>query len=290
MKKSPNSCTTTYRLLLASVALAGWVLANAPSNAAELGTVTGDRVNVRARPGKNAEVVAQLAKGETVEILERQSVTEGAGSADWLRIQMPATAKCYVHTKYLTNGVANADAVYIRCGPGTNFRDVGKLGKGEKVEVTGTKGEWACIKPTPKCSAWVAASFVKVEAAPIPPAAPPAPAATGPVEVVTPPIAVSPATAQPAVQVVETDPEVRVYYVVKTGVLQKVPDPTRAPGAYQLMTPEVHRLQSRLAYLEAPQMNLSRYQGKTVRVFGTQRWRKTERDPVIAVERVEMIW
>lgn len=290
MKKSQSSCNPSHRLLLVSVALVGLALLTPRCGAAEPGTVTGDRVNVRARAGKNAEVVAQLNKGATVDILERKTITEGAKPAEWLRIVMPSTAKCYVSAKFVANGVVSAEAVYVRCGPGTNFRDVGKLAKGDRVSVVETKGEWTHIKPTPQCSGWIAASLVKVEAVPVPPLAPPAPAATAPIEVVTPSMTAPMLPGQPTVRVVNTDPEMRVQYVVKTGVLQSVPDPAKAPGSYQLMTPEVDRLQSRLAYLEAPQMNLLRYQGKTVRVFGTERWRKTDRDPVIAVERVDMVW
>jgi len=90
--------------------------------------------------------------------------------------------------------------------------------------------------------------------------------------------------------IVNTDPEIHAAYVVKAGVLQKVSDSAKASVSYQLTTPEVQRLRSRIAYLESPQMNLSRYEGKNVRIFGTERWRKGERDPVIVVERVEMMW
>ena len=43
-------------------------------------------------------------------------------------------------------------------------------------------------------------------------------------------------------------------------------------------------------YLDAPAASLSRYEGKHVRVLGNQRWKRSERVPVIAVERCEMIW
>ena len=53
---------------------------------------------------------------------------------------------------------------------------------------------------------------------------------------------------------------------------------------------EADRLSFRIAYLETSETNLKRFEGKHVRIVGTQRWRKGERYPVIAIERVDMVW
>jgi hypothetical protein len=45
-----------------------------------------------------------------------------------------------------------------------------------------------------------------------------------------------------------------------------------------------------MAYLDAPQMDLVRYEGKHVRVLGNQTWKRDERYPVIAVERLDPVW
>ena len=65
---------------------------------------------------------------------------------------------------------------------------------------------------------------------------------------------------------------------------------TKAPGSYALMTPNVGDREYVIAYLDAPQTNLARYNGKHVRVLGNQRWQRDERYPVIAVERVDIVW
>ena len=44
------------------------------------------------RPSLSSEVVAQLHKGETVDVLDRKSVTEREKPMDWLRIALPSTA------------------------------------------------------------------------------------------------------------------------------------------------------------------------------------------------------
>ena len=161
----------------------------APVTQTGQGTVKGDRSNVRSRPSMNAEVVAQLHKGDTVDVLERKSVTERSKSMEWLRVTLPPTAKCYVSAKHVTDGVVNTDNLNVRCGPGSNYRDIGKLPKGTKVEVVETTGEWTQIKPTPHCTGWIATELVNIEttaAAVVTP--PPAPSVNTP-EVVTPPVA-----------------------------------------------------------------------------------------------------
>jgi uncharacterized protein YgiM (DUF1202 family) len=296
MKSLKNFNTTQFRWLwLSAVATAAlWPLATATR--AEQATVQRDRSNVRARPSTASEVVAQLPKGQAVEVLEHKTEPGKEKPMEWLRIPLPADAKCFVAAKLVSNGAAAVDAVNIRCGPGTQFRDVGKLAKGEHVEVVNTVGEWLQIKPTPQCTGWIAAELAEIHGASAPSApqvpAAPVPAANAPPEVTTPPVAVSPtpAPAAPAIEVVNTDPDLQVAYVVKDGVVRAVKDAANAQGSYELMTPEMNRLQQRICYLDSPQINLDRYQGKHVRVSGNQRWRKGDRYPVIVAERVDMVW
>jgi uncharacterized protein YraI len=261
-------------------------VATAPTIETGRGIVKGQHSNVRSRPSLSSEVISQLHKGESVDVLERKTVTEREKSMEWLRIALPATAKCFVSAKHLTDGAANVENLNVRCGPGSNYRDIGKLSKGAKVEVVEKKGEWVQIRPTAECSGWIAAELVDVEAAP----RAPAPSA-GTTDIVTPPVAVpsAQAPAAPAVSVVNADPDILVTYVVKDGYVGAVNEPN-APSAFELRTTEVDRLSFRVAYLETSDTNLKRFEGKHVRIVGTQRWRKGERYPVITIERVDMVW
>ncbi len=301
MRKWTNSRSFRRQLfVLSALACAGpWVVcavradsgaaapvAAAPAAETGRGTVKGQHSNVRSRPSMGSEVITQLHKGESVDVLERKTVTEREKPMDWFRIALPPTAKCYVSAKHLTDGAANVENLNVRCGPGSNYRDIGKLTKGTKVEVVEKKGEWVQIRPTPECSGWIAAELVDVEAAP----RGPAPSA-GTTDVVTPPVAVSPAPAPaaPVVSIVNADPDVLVTYVVKDGYVGAVNEPN-APATFELRTAEVDRLSFRVAYLETSDTNLKRFEDKHVRVVGTQRWHKGERYPVIAVERIDMVW
>lgn len=299
MKRFTSSCNSHQRFFILSVALACAAILSAPVGRADSGaaiqpvaapvaqtgrgTVKGEHSNVRSRPSLQSEVVAQLHKGDSVDVLERKTVTEQK-AMEWLRIALPATAKCYVSAKHLTDDAANVDNLNVRCGPGSSYREIGKLPKSTKVQVVERKAEWVQIKPTSECSGWIAAELVEVQAAPI--AVPtPAPSAST-TEVVTPPAA---APTGPAVSVVNTDPDVLVTYAVKDGYLWSVNE-SNAPASFELRTPEADRLSFRIAYLEASDTNLKKFEGKHVRVVGNQRWRKGDRYPVIAIERIDMVW
>jgi hypothetical protein len=77
--------------------------------------------------------------------------------------------------------------------------------------------------------------------------------------------------------------------VVKAGILRATKQ-TDAPAAYELMTEPMNRLEHRLCYVDPAQANLSRYEGKHVRISGNQRWRKDDRYAVLSIERVDMVW
>lgn len=303
MKKCSNSCNFRRQFFVLSAMLACTAVWAVPAARADAGagvqpvaapvaqsgrgTAKGDHSNVRSRPSLNSEVVAQLHKGDFVDVLEHKTVTEHGKSMEWLHIALPATAKCYVSAKHLTDGAANVENLNVRCGPGGSYRDIGKLPKGTRVETIEKKGEWVQIKPTSECSGWIASELVEVVAVVPPPIAVPATVPAGnPGEIVTPPVA---APLAPSASVVNTDPDVLVTYAVKDGYLQSVTE-SNAPASFELRTAEVDRLSFRIAYLEASDTNLKKFEGKHVRIVGNQRWRKGDRYPVIAIERIDRMW
>jgi len=56
--------------------------------------------------------------------------------------QMGQTERRFPAKAYMTG-----DRVNVRCGPGTNYRSLAKLNKGDEIVVMGKKGEWFAIKP-----------------------------------------------------------------------------------------------------------------------------------------------
>jgi uncharacterized protein YgiM (DUF1202 family) len=303
MKKFANSCSFQRQLFVLSIAVACAALGSAATGRADSGAaiqpvaavdtatgrglVKGEHSNIRSRPSLHAEVITQLHKGDSVDVLERKTVAEHEKSMDWLRISLPAAAKCYVSAKHLTDGTVNVENLNVRCGPGATYRDIGKLAKGTKVEILGKKAAWVQIRPPAECSGWINAELVDVQAASAAPVVVPMsepPTSSG--EIVTPAVA---APTAPSVSVVNTDPDVLETYAVKDGYLESVSE-TNAPHSFELRTAETDRLSLRMAYLEASGMNLKKFEGKHVRIVGTQRWRKGERYPVLTIERIDMVW
>lgn len=248
------------------------------------GIVKADRVNIRSRPSTAAEVLGQLNRGDVVDIHGRTNVTEAGSTREWMQIALPAHARAFVASRFVSEGRITAEDVMVRSGPGTNYRDIGRAQKNEPVTVVGQQGDWTQIRPTPGCRGWVAADLVDVP--------PPAVAAAEPpvaTEIVLPPVPqpLPPAPPVVEVQVIPTDPEVRTQQVVKVGILGATAE---GPTGYELLTEERMRLQHRRSYVEAPEINLERYVGKWVRIVGTEIWQRGERYPVIKVDQIDIVW
>ncbi len=163
--------------------LAGWA-ALAP--AATKIRAKGDRVCLRAAPDPEAEVVTQLAAGDSLQ-------AQGSLDGEWVEVEIPPSADVWVYGELLRDGKVSAERVQVRSGPGINYRTLGKLDQGQSVAVRQTSGEWLSIAPPPGCTAWIFRKFVEpvpgtarpvVAPAPVPtpvtpvPAPPPAPRVT----------------------------------------------------------------------------------------------------------------
>ncbi|MBM3889854.1 MAG: SH3 domain-containing protein, partial [Verrucomicrobia bacterium] len=177
---------------------------------AEPATVTGDRVNVRAANKPTAEVLLQLSQGDQVDLLEALPAPAAAAeTVAFVKIRMPAAGVVWVAQNMLdaTGAVVAKNNVNLRAGPGTNFSVVGKINKGEQIQVVKKEGDWVQIKPTANCWAFIAARYLHAGitpgiARPAPPpaliaAAPAAPTPSAPPAAVTPPPAAPPAPVTP---------------------------------------------------------------------------------------------
>lgn len=106
-------------------------------------------VNVRKGPGSSYKKLGRLSKGQTV------AVWEIVGN--WAKITCTGSQYGYVFLDYLrfeedvtlqapSVGTATSkESVNVRSGPGTSYRKVGKLKKGDTVQVIADKGKWLQI-------------------------------------------------------------------------------------------------------------------------------------------------
>lgn len=289
------------------------------AGAEEVAIVKKDRVNVRAQPTLNSEVITQLKKGETVIVLEEIAARKPKRGepAKWARIELPPNTPVWVYAPYIetTNDTVNIKRLNLRAGPGENFSIIGRIERGTPVKQIRTTGNWMEIEAPANAYAFVDAEKLEKSAAPVPaptelaanttkaaPAQPPptvenvkpetAPAvATEPVPAPT--QAAQPATQPPGLApqpapppTVEAAPPKRVVSREGTVVVSRS---IQAPTSYALEHRESHRTVNYL-HSESEDIDLKKFAGKKVIVMGEelidQRWVNT---PIIEVESIRLV-
>ena len=128
------------------------------------GTVSADRVNVRARASLIGARVTQLRKGDKVSVLAKVSVAPPRKNepVDWLRIVMPAAGQTWVYLGFVEEGKVTVSKLNVRAGDGERFSIVGHLAKGDAVKEKRTAGDWIEIEHPVGAHAYIAAKFIDV--------------------------------------------------------------------------------------------------------------------------------
>ena len=80
-------------------------------NPAKAGTVSADRVNVRARASLIGERVTQLRKGDSVKVLAKVKVnpSKEGEPLEWLKIAMPPGGQTWVYMAFVKDGKITAN-------------------------------------------------------------------------------------------------------------------------------------------------------------------------------------
>ena len=109
-------------------------------------------------------------------------MAKGDDMKHWAHITYPTNAPVWIFASFVdSNKVVTVPKLNLRGGPGENYSIIGRLTKGATVTEIETKGEWMQVQPTPGCSAFVAAMFLKQDAslvASVEPAVPSVPPAS----------------------------------------------------------------------------------------------------------------
>ncbi len=143
--------------------------------------VTADRVNLRAAPNGNAEVIGQV-------MYEERLVLKGDLSEPWVKVGIPARFHVWMYSKLIRNGKVVVNSALTRAGAGLNYNVVGEIERGTLLEERGTFGDWTKLAPLPQCFAYITNCYVAAVSPDTPPAAPVAePLPEKPVEVLPPP-------------------------------------------------------------------------------------------------------
>lgn len=280
-------------------------------------TVNGTHVNMRGRSTIVSESLGQFKKGDAVIVLEQvaNKWAKGADPKQWARIALPAGAPCWVFAAFVdASNTVTATKLNLRGGAGENFSILGRLSKGTTVKPIATKGEWMQIEPPEVATAYVAAMYLKQDAAAIAkvePARPtpvlePAstnviteiePTVAAPVEVAA---ATRPATGSSELEAFASDlaggtgeltePEAPLLprVVMREGIVHNATS-IQAPSHYSLLGLETRRTINYL-YTSSTNVNLNRYQGMHIIATGEEsldeRWPNT---PVLTLHRIQVI-
>lgn len=150
--------------------VAAAVLAAHTASSVQYVSVQGDRVNLRATPDSESEVVGQVSEPD-------QLVLQGSVTDPWVKVTPPDTLDLWIFANLVKDGKVTVNNAQVRSGAGLNFNVVGKLQRDDTVNIRGKVGDWIKIAPFPTAAVWVTNSYVKLSAppAPPPPVTPPPP-------------------------------------------------------------------------------------------------------------------
>ncbi len=279
--------------------------------------VVASNVNVRAQAKLKSEVVTRLTKGQMVTVLE-EIVRNNSGPEEpsaWAKIVLPANAHAWVSSAFIdaTNKTVVPKKLKLRAGPGENYSVVGMLERGESVKDLTVKGEWTEIEAPTNAYAFMAAQYLKQEAAgavaaapTVPPEPTPAPAVVAENPTMAPAPTEAPAvTSTPAENAAMTNVVAEATGTNATDLaMPEEPPPPRiveheglvrgmtsiqAPSHFALVSAENGRLIDYL-HTTSRDLDLRRYKGLKVIVTGEEgldeRWGNT---PVITIQKIIVV-
>jgi len=268
--------------------------------------VTVSNLIVRGQAGLQGEVITHLLPGETVTVLSQINLDKHAAGepAQWAKMAYPTNAHVWVNAKYVdgANNVVSAKKLNLRAGPGENFSVVGVVERGTPVSPVTTKDGWTRIEAPASAYAFVAAMYLKQEAAaPVETAPTPTPVEAAPTPAPTPTpvpeaqsIVIQPTPAPtapppaPELAAVDTNVPAGPRVVSHEGVVRHVGS-LITPTEYELYDPTTD-VNVNFLYTTTTNLDLSRYVGMKIIVTGqeglAERWPEI---PVLTVQRILVI-
>ena len=141
---------------VSSFLIAVFLVLSASSPAfAEQAVVTGDGVNVRTGPGTAYGFFTSIARGTTVEVINRTNAdwylvswdgNSGYISSEFLQLEEEDHSAQAVSESSAVPGYINGSYVCLRSGPGTSHTILGTYSTGKEVTITGSSGDWTAVR------------------------------------------------------------------------------------------------------------------------------------------------
>jgi len=117
------------------------------------GTFTAWYQWVRSGPDKTYPHVDYLTRHQKVQVYEEQNGWGRIGENRWTHL--------YYIAPILGSGICKAWYLYVREGPGTNYKDVGYITNGTRVEIYKRENNWGRIHPSQE--RWVSLNWIEEE-------------------------------------------------------------------------------------------------------------------------------
>ncbi len=121
------------------------------------GRVNSDNINVRSDSTVSSHVICKVNKDELLEIIYE--------SYDWYKIKMPKSAPSFIKKNLValideTNARVIKDNVNIRLRADESSPILGKINKGQLVNILRDRGEWLRIEPVNNSFGWINKKFI----------------------------------------------------------------------------------------------------------------------------------
>lgn len=267
--------------------LAAWMAC--PAARAESLRAVGDRVNLRARPSLDAEVLGQVNDGDILTVRSIQG--------DWVEVDVPPHVDLYVHRDFVRDGVIQAAKLNVRGGPGINYQVAGSVERGTPVESRGAVGEWIKIAPPAGCSVWVSRNFVERMApapgTPPPETAvvPPAPPSAGEPPPLAPRVGTPPAAGAaaqeppPGYRLAPVEGQGRL--VQREGRVKPVGFMFSRPTRYQLVQEQGGHADT-VCFLYGNEQQLRSMENKVIQIRGREYWVQGVRHALVAIDQIRL--
>jgi uncharacterized protein YgiM (DUF1202 family) len=165
-----KSIRTTVIFLAVLALFAGLLTPSLTAKAAEgtTGTVIVDKLNFREGPGFSYDVIKVLSRGTTVTVIETSS--DGL----WLQVRLADNSLGYVYRNYIqvstvvsAEGTVLVDVLNLRAGPGSSYKVLDVLKKGESLTISGRSlySDWLMVKTSDDVQGWVFSPLVQTSVA-----------------------------------------------------------------------------------------------------------------------------
>jgi len=130
-------------------------LAAAPA-AAEMVSIRGATVNMRAGPGTHAKILWELGRHYPLRVLERRGgwlkIRDFEGDEGWVFARLTSRTPAMIVKRPSAN---------IRGGPGTGYRILGRAEYGEVFRTLERRGRWVRVaRPPGNRDGWIARSLL----------------------------------------------------------------------------------------------------------------------------------